>query len=282
MKTPLFLLIGVILSVTAPLYGQEPVQSVQMAKPDKDQQRKEYFAQLDRVYKAVPTAAKMEKGINEMMAVLLTVEDAASAAAAAQKIKVMDQNSKALAEPFSKEVKAYSEGKSRTDLGLRTLMSTLKKQGNDIMAIIESTRTQGNMTKELTSALNLTNVLKPVAACPPMSAEVSAYWKKEFAQLNRLNRVLFSLQEKKDISRVAGELKEIQQLQNETKKMKEALYPLKVESDAAGNAEMSRRLQNGPVRVLNHMLSIVSSRGFIDSKDPVVQDIGSLIREVTR
>lgn len=284
MKITLVLLVGVVLGSMSTLLGQDsvPGQSGQTMKRDKDQERAAYHAELAKVYKEVPTAAKMEKRINEMFSVLLTVEDESSASAAAQKIKGIDRESKALEEPLRNELAAYAKGRSRTDIGMRIFMSTINKQGVDLMAIVEGIKAQGNMTKDLASSLNLKKAMKPVSACPPMSKEVTAYWKKKFSNLNQLNRTLFSLNEKKDISRVTEELKEIRKSRNEIKQVEKSLYLLKVDSDVAGSGEMDSRFNQGPIRVLNHILSIVDARGFVRSEDPDVQDISALISELTK
>ena len=285
MKFRPFIFVAIVLGIMSPVMGADPVQGegIQTSGPDMDKQRKEYFSQLNKMYQSVPTAIKLEKGINDMIALLLTVEGTADAGKAAVKIKKMDQDSKALQKPLQDELMLYSKdgNTSRMDLGLRTFTNRMKTLMAWTQEIVESTRGRGAMTKELSDALNLNN-FTPVAPCPAMSAELDAFWKKEFSTVSRLNRALFSLQDRKDIPRVSEELKGVLKAKAEQKLAREKLYPLKSESDKAGEAETVRRFKNGPVRALSVVSAVLSNRGFVNTKDPDLQEIQKLILEVLR
>ena len=240
---------------------------------------KKFYAELNKFFESVPTARKADKVLDDTIALILSVQDEASAHEAAVKINKLNEVVLPWKKPIEEEMAAYVKGKDvKNDIGLKIYVNVVQTKVSWFGEAIENIMSQGLITKELENVLQLKKNI-PVTPCPAMSQERTDYWKRRFANMNRCNRVLFSLREKSDMPRVIAELKEIKKEKEALDKIDKNGGSLK-ESDKEGNTVMYKRFDNGPGRMANVILAVMSSRRFIETNDPEVQEVKQLIYDL--
>lgn len=285
MKLHLSFILGIILTGAAFAAEKTPKEDT---KPDsyldeKDAERKTLKADLDKIYKKVPTALILDNSADDDLMMLLSIDSPEKATAAAKTFIEKNEKLSEVKNTYQKEISEYFKNIQNTPESKEISSFTIyaRFRYNIMLELLQSIQEQGLMTQELATLLKLPEV-KKVPEVTSMSPELKSYWDKAFSVMNKSNLSLFSLKEKKDIPRVTKELMEIKKDKAELRKIQDKLYPLKSEADKTADEIMTNKMSAGPIRIGNVMLGVLDSRGFIKTNDPDMKDISKLIGEVTR
>lgn len=285
MKLHLSFILGIILTGAAFAAEKTPKEDT---KPDsyldeKDAERKSLKADLDKIYKKVPTALILDNSADDDLMMLLSIDSPEKATAAAKTFIEKNEKLSEVKNTYQKEISEYFKNIQNTPESKEISSFTIyaRFRYNIMLELLQSIQEQGLMTQELATLLKLPE-MKKVPEVTSMSPELKSYWNKAFSVMNKSNLILFSLKEKKDIPRVTMELMEIKKDNAELRKIQDKLYPLKSEADKTADEIMTNKMSAGPVRICNVMLGVLDSRGFIKTNDPDMKDISKLIGEVTR
>lgn len=285
MKLHLSFILGIILTGAA--FAAEKTTK-EDTKPDsyldeKDAERKSIKADLDKIYKKVPTALILDNSADDDLMMLLSIDSPEKATAAAKTFIEKNEKLSEVKNTYQKEISEYFKNIQNTPESKEISSFTIyaRFRYNIMLELLQSIQEQGLMTQELATLLKLPEV-KKVPEVTSMSPELKSYWDKAFSVMNKSNLSLFSLKEKKDIPRVTKELMEIKKDKAELRKIQDKLYPLKSEADKTADEIMTNKMSAGPIRIGNVMLGVLDSRGFIKTNDPDMKDISKLIGEVTR
>lgn len=285
MKLHLSFILGIILTGAAFAAEKTPKEDT---KPDsyldeKDAERKSLKADLDKIYKKVPTALILDNSADDDLMMLLSIDSPEKATAAAKTFIEKNEKLSEVKNTYQKEISEYFKNIQNTPESKEISSFTIyaRFRYNIMLELLQSIQEQGLMTQELATLLKLPE-MKKVPEVTSMSPELKSYWNKAFSVMNKSNLILFSLKEKKDIPRVTMELMEIKKDNAELRKIQDKFYPLKSEADKTADEIMTNKMSAGPVRICNVMLGVLDSRGFIKTNDPDMKDISKLIGEVTR